>query len=82
MESRPLRILSADSMAVYRGMDIGTAKPMHAERDAVPSSAPDTADPDRPFSVGDYLAAIRAAAPAIAATGAMPAWSSAAPGFM
>ena len=73
LESRPPRpILSADSMAVYRGMDIGTAKPEPAERDAVPFFGLDLADPDRPFSVGDYLAAIRAAAPAIAASDGVP----------
>ena len=71
--SRPPRpILSADSMTVYRGMDVGTAKPDAAERKAVPSFGFDLADPDRTFSVGDYLAAVRAAAPAIAACGAPP----------
>ena len=71
--SRPPRpILSADSMTVYRGMDVGTAKPDAADRRAVPSFGFDLADPDRTFSVGDYLAAIRSAAPAIAACGAPP----------
>ena len=71
--SRPPRpILSADSMTVYRGMDVGTAKPDAAERAAVPSFGFDLADPDRTFSVGDYLAAVRAAAPAIAACRAAP----------
>ena len=71
--SRPPRpILSADSMTVYRGMDVGTAKPDAAERAAVPSFGFDLADPDRTFSVGDYLAAMRAAAPAIAACRATP----------
>ena len=73
LQTRPPRpILSADSMTVYRGMDLGTAKPDAAERAAVPSFGFDLADPGRPFSVGDYLAAIRAAAPAIAACGATP----------
>lgn len=71
--SRPPRpILSADSMTIYRGMDLGTAKPDAAERAAVPSFGFDLADPDRTFSAGDYLAAIRAAAPALAAGGAPP----------
>ena len=65
-------ILSADSMTIYRGMDVGTAKPEAADRAAVPSFGFDLVDPDRPFSVGDWLAAIRAAAPAIAACGAPP----------
>ncbi len=73
LQSRPPRpILSADSMTVYRGMDIGTAKPDPSERAAVPSFGFDLADPDQPFSVGDYLAALRAAAPAIAACRATP----------
>ncbi len=71
--ARPPRpILSADSMTVYRGLDIGTAKPDAAERAAVPSFGFDLVDPDRTFSAGDYLEAIRAAAPAIAAGGAPP----------
>ncbi len=71
--SRPPRpILSADSMTIYRGMDVGTAKPDAAERKAVPSFGFDLAAPDQTFSVGDYLAAIRAAAPAIASCGANP----------
>ena len=68
----PTPIVSADSMAIYRGMDIGTAKPTTAERGAVPTFGVDLVDPDQPFSVGDYLAAIRTAAPAIAACDATP----------
>ncbi len=73
LAARPHRpILSADSMTVYRGMDIGTAKPDAPERAAVPSFGFDLATPDQPFSVGDYLAAIRSAAPALAACHALP----------
>ncbi|HRT05164.1 MAG TPA: tRNA (adenosine(37)-N6)-dimethylallyltransferase MiaA [Kiritimatiellia bacterium] len=73
LQARPPRpILSADSMTIYRGMDVGTAKPEAADRAAVPSFGFDLVDPDRPFSVGDWLAAVRAAAPAIAACGAPP----------
>ena len=73
LQARPPRpIIAADSMTVYRGLDLGTAKPDAAERAAVPSFGFDLADPDRPFSVGDWLAALRAAAPAIAACGAPP----------
>lgn len=71
--ARPPRpILSADSMSIYCGMDIGTAKPDVRERTAVPSFGFDLVEPDRPFSVGDYLAAIQAAAPALAAAGGLP----------
>ncbi len=47
-------ILSADSMQVYRGMDIGTAKPTLAERAQVPHHLIDLVDPEEPFSVADY----------------------------
>ena len=73
LQSHPPRpILSADSMTVYRSMDIGTAKPDAAERAAVPSFGFDLADPSHPFSVGDYLAALSAQAPALAKCGALP----------
>lgn len=48
-------ILSTDSMQVYRGMNIGTAKPSIAERGEVPYLGIDLVDPDEPFSTGDYL---------------------------
>ena len=47
-------ILSADSMQVYRGMDIGTAKPTAEEQCRVPHHAIDVASPYLPFSVADY----------------------------
>ena len=71
-QTPPRPIISADSMAIYRGMDIGTAKPTAAERAAVPSFGIDLAPPDQPFSAGNYLAAIRAAIPAITAAQATP----------
>ncbi|WP_182867405.1 tRNA (adenosine(37)-N6)-dimethylallyltransferase MiaA [Stieleria mannarensis] len=48
-------ILSLDSIAVYRHMDIGTAKPSAAERATVPHYLLDLADPDQDFSVACYL---------------------------
>lgn len=51
----PLEIVSADSMQVYRGMDIGTAKPTPAERREVPHHLIDVADPDEPYSVGRFV---------------------------
>ena len=68
----PRPIISADSMAIYRGMDIGTAKPSVGERADVPSFGFDLATPEQPFSAGNYLAAIRAAIPAITAAQATP----------
>jgi len=47
-------ILSADSMQVYRGMDIGTAKPTWEERREVPHYLIDVADPKEFFSVSDF----------------------------
>jgi tRNA dimethylallyltransferase len=67
-KSRPPRpLLAADSMTVYRGMDVGTAKPDAADRALVPYEGLDLADPGCEFSVGDYLAAVRARAEALAA---------------
>lgn len=54
-------VISADSMLVYRGMDIGTAKPSPAERREVSYWGLDCVEPDRAFSVGDYLRAIQEA---------------------
>jgi len=47
-------ILSLDSIAVYRGMDIGTAKPSAAERARVPHHLLDIADPSETYSVARY----------------------------
>ena len=49
-------ILSADSMLVYRGMDIGTAKPTAEERRRVTYHGIDLQTPDRPFSVWEFRA--------------------------
>lgn len=51
----PLEIVSADSMQVYRGMDIGTAKPTPAERREIPHHLIDVADPDEPYSAGRFV---------------------------
>lgn len=47
-------ILSADSMMVYRGMDIGTAKPSARERSGIEYLVMDVVDPDTDFSVWDF----------------------------
>ncbi len=51
-------IISTDSMMVYRGMDIGTAKPTPAERAGIDYTGLDFAHPDAAFSVYDYLVAV------------------------
>jgi tRNA dimethylallyltransferase len=54
-------IISVDSMLVYRGMDMGTAKPTPAERAGVPHHLVDVAEPSEPFSVARYQALARLA---------------------
>jgi tRNA dimethylallyltransferase len=51
---RGAEIVSADSMQVYRYMDIGTAKPTPADRAAVPHHLIDLVDPDEPFNAALY----------------------------
>ncbi|MDR1231871.1 MAG: tRNA (adenosine(37)-N6)-dimethylallyltransferase MiaA [Spirochaetaceae bacterium] len=48
-------IVSADSMQVYRGMDIGTAKPDGAARAALPHHLLDLRDPDEQFNAGEFV---------------------------
>jgi len=47
-------IISADSMQIYRGMDIGTAKATRAEQQRVPHHIIDILNPGEPFSVAEY----------------------------
>lgn len=47
-------IVSADSMQVYRRMDIGSAKPSPSELASVPHHLIDVAEPEQPFSVSDF----------------------------
>ena len=57
----PLEIVSADSAQVYRGMDIGTAKPSPEERRQVPHHLIDMIEPDERYSAGQFRSdAIRA----------------------
>lgn len=62
-------ILSLDSMAVYRGMDIGTAKPTAADRQRVPHHLLDVVDPTENFSVSCYVEAAHRVAGEIAGRG-------------
>lgn len=65
-------IVSADSMQVYRGMDIGTDKPTIEERARLPHHLIDIVDPDDPFSVADYQARTDAALADIWGRGRQP----------
>ncbi len=62
-------IVSMDSMAVYRGMDVGTAKPSAGQRLAVPHYLIDIASPDEDFSVATYLAAAESLVAAVQGRG-------------
>jgi tRNA dimethylallyltransferase len=68
----PGEIINADSRQVYRGMDIGTAKPTLAERTQAPHRLVDILDPDADFSLGEFLRLARAAIAGIAGRGRLP----------
>ncbi len=65
-------IVSADSAQVYRGLDIGTAKPTAAERARVPHHLIDVRDPREPFTVAEYQGLARAAIADIQGRGRLP----------
>ncbi len=67
-----IEILVADSRQVYRGMEIGTARPDAAARAAVPHHLLDLVAPNEPFSVADWAAEARRLLPQIAARGRLP----------
>jgi tRNA dimethylallyltransferase len=65
-------IVSCDSVAVYRGMDLGTAKPSAEERARLPHHLIDVAEPDQSFTAGEYSRQARAALGEIARRGGLP----------
>jgi len=65
-------ILCLDSMTIYRGMDVGTAKPCPAERARVPHHLLDLVDPSEDFSVARWLDAARVAESEVRGRGARP----------
>jgi len=65
-------IVSCDSVAVYRGMDLGSAKPSAEERARLPHHLIDVANPDQPFTAGEYSRQARAALREIAGRGKLP----------
>jgi tRNA dimethylallyltransferase len=65
-------IVSCDSVAVYRGMEIGTAKPTLEERARVPHHLIDILTPDQPCTAGDYSRHAREAILGITGRGRMP----------
>jgi tRNA dimethylallyltransferase len=52
---RPIEIISVDSALVYRGMDIGTAKPSREERGVAPHHLIDIIDPSQPYSAARFV---------------------------
>jgi len=69
---RTVEIVSVDSALVYRGMDIGTAKPSVAERAAVPHHLIDIVDPAERYSAARFVADAGAAIAAIRKRGSVP----------
>ncbi len=67
-----LEIVTADAMQVYRGMDIGTAKPSPEDRRRVPHHALDLVTPAEAFSVADYVRAAETAIQEILDRGPLP----------
>lgn len=65
-------IVSADSRQVYRGMDVGTAKPTVAERRMVPHHLIDIKNPDEEYTVAEYRTDAVAAIDDIIARGKLP----------
>ena len=69
---RPCEIVSVDSALVYRGMDIGTAKPSAAELASVPHHLIDLLDPSAAYSVADFVRDATQAVAAIRSRGRLP----------
>jgi tRNA dimethylallyltransferase len=65
-------IVSCDSVAVYRELEIGTAKPSPEERARAPHHMLDAVTPDQPYTAGDYARDARASLAAIVARGNLP----------
>ncbi len=71
-ERFPVEIVSVDSAQVYRGMDVGTAKPSAAERARVPHHLIDILDPTEAYSAARFRDDARRLADAIRARGRVP----------
>ncbi len=65
-------VISADSMQVYKGMDIGTAKPSLEEMDGITHHMISIVEPDRRFSVGEYVRQVRPVIDSISGHGRIP----------
>lgn len=65
-------IISCDSMQLYRGMDVGTAKPTAEEMDGVPHHMIDIREPDESYSCAEYVADTRANIQDVTSRGLLP----------
>lgn len=72
VERLPLEIVSVDSAMVYRGLDIGSAKPSRAVLERVPHHLVDVADPLERYSAGEFLRDVRPLIESIRARGRWP----------
>ena len=69
---KPIEIVSADSMQVYKGMDIGTAKPSPQERKKIPYHLIDIREPNEQFHAGDFVRLAENACFEISQRGSLP----------
>jgi tRNA dimethylallyltransferase len=72
VQRQPLEIISVDSALVYRGMDIGTAKPEPSVLEIAPHHLIDIRDPAEPYSAAEFRADALAAMAGITAAGRVP----------
>jgi tRNA dimethylallyltransferase len=70
--ARSGEIVSCDSLQVYRGLDVGSAKPTPEERAEVPHHLVDVVEPDEPFSAAAYARLARRALADVAGRGKLP----------
>ena len=59
-QTHRVRLINADAFQIYRGMDIGTAKPTTAEQAAAPHHLIDIKDPSEPFTVAQFMTLAKA----------------------
>lgn len=71
-QQHPVEIISVDSCLVYRGMDIGSAKPSAAELAAVPHHLIDIRDPLQPYSAAEFVRDATRLIAEISARGSLP----------
>jgi tRNA dimethylallyltransferase len=71
-EAAPVEIISVDSAQVYRGLDIGTAKPERRVRERVPHHLVDICDPAERYSAGRFVTDAAALIEAVCARGRVP----------